>query len=93
MTNSVFTQKYSSNYAKTDKRRGVWAAFGLVQHADVQFLADNPGAGMTCDYVTAGMRKHPHEQHFVFYEHQDDTVIVVRVLHGSMDVELHLPKA
>jgi toxin ParE1/3/4 len=61
--------------------------------ATFQFLADNPGAGMTCDYVTAGLRKHPHEQHIVFYEYQNDTVVVVRVLHRSMDAELHLPKA
>ncbi len=62
-------------------------------NATFQFLADNPSAGMTCNYVTAGLKKHPHEQHVVFYEHQDSTVVIVRVLHRSMDVELHLPKA
>lgn len=34
--------------------------------ATFQFLADNPSAGMACDYVTAGLRKHPHEQHVFF---------------------------
>lgn len=62
-------------------------------HATFQFLAGNLGAGMACDHITAGLKKHPHEQHIVFNEYQDNTIVVVRVLHGSMDVELRLPKA
>ncbi|HET7269439.1 MAG TPA: type II toxin-antitoxin system RelE/ParE family toxin [Oleiagrimonas sp.] len=61
--------------------------------ATFQFLADNPGAGIACNDIVAGLRKHPHEQHVVFYEYQDNTMVVVRVLHRSMDVELHLPDA
>lgn len=61
--------------------------------ATFQLLADSLGAGAACDYITVGLRKHPHEQHVVFYECQDDTIVIVRVLHKSMDVEWHLPKA
>jgi len=58
-----------------------------------QFLIDNPGVGTACDDITAGLRKHVHKQHVVFYEYQDNTIVIVRVLHRSMDVELHLPEA
>lgn len=81
--------------AHTQRTWGVTQRRLYLKGLDTIFrlLADNPGAGTTCDYIAAGLRKHPHEQHVVFYECQDDTIVVVRVLHKSMDVELHLPKA
>jgi len=82
---AAYTQKTWSVAQRRLYLKGLDATF--------QLLADNPGAGTTCDYITAGLRKHPHERHVVFYECQDDTIVVVRVLHKSMDVELHLPKA
>lgn len=81
--------------AYTQKTWGVTLRRTYLKGLDeaFQFLADNPGAGVTCDYITAKLRKHPYEKHVVFYEHQDNTIVVVRVLHRSMDVDLHLPKA
>lgn len=81
--------------AYTQKTWGVTQRRTYLKGLDeaFRFLVDNPAAGMACDYITAGLRKHPHEQHIVFYEYQDNTIVVVRVLHRSMDVDLHLPKA
>lgn len=61
--------------------------------ATFKLLVDNPHAGVACDYVMAGLRKQSHEQHVVFYECQDDIIVVVRVLHRSMDVESHVGNA
>lgn len=59
----------------------------------LKFLADNPQAGTACDYIVAGLRKQPHKQHVVFYECEGDTIVIVRVLHRSMDVKSHIQKA
>jgi len=81
--------------AYTQKTWGIPQRRAYLKGLDTafRFLADNPGAGMTCDYIISGLRKHPHKQHIVFYEYRDDAIVIVRVLHRSMDVELHLPKA
>lgn len=82
---AVYTQKAWGATQRGIYLRGLDATFN--------FLAGNPHAGMACDYITAGLRKRPHEQHVVFYECQDETIVVVRVLHRSMDVESHIREA
>ena len=54
------------------------------------FLADNPLSGTACDYIDEGLRKHPHQHHFIFYEINHDNVFIVRVLHKSMDADVQL---
>lgn len=81
--------------AYTQRTWGVTQRRAYLKGLDTSFrlLADNPTAGTTCDYIVAGLKKHPHKQHIVFYEHHDDAIVIVRVLHRSMDIELHLPNA
>lgn len=51
------------------------------------FLAENPLSGVVCNYVVEGLRKHRFESHTIFYEKFHNDIVVVRVLHKSMDVE------
>jgi toxin ParE1/3/4 len=97
MTSLLITRAARADLKKiatyTQKTWGITQRRAYLKGLDkaFRFLADNPGAGITCNYVTVGLMKHPHKQHIVFYEYHDDAIVVVRVLHRSMDVELHLP--
>jgi toxin ParE1/3/4 len=54
-------------------------------------LAKTPLAGKACDYVKDGYRKFPHGSNIIFYK--DDgkkKLIIVRILHKSMDVDSRL---
>ena len=53
-----------------------------------KLLAEKPGAGRDCSEIRPGYRKFPVGSHVVFYKPEEEGhVVVVRVLHESMDVE------
>ena len=49
-------------------------------------LSLNPLIGVNCDYIKAGYRKHPQGSHVIYYIEKLDYILVVRILHKSMDV-------
>jgi toxin ParE1/3/4 len=52
-------------------------------------LAETPLVGKTCDNIKAGYKKFPIGSHIIFYkENSQSSIIVVRILHKRMDVEL-----
>ena len=52
-------------------------------------LAETPLVGKTCDNIKAGYKKFPIGSHIIFYkECSQSSIIVVRILHKRMDVEL-----
>jgi toxin ParE1/3/4 len=53
-------------------------------------LADSPELGNCRDELYEGLRVYPSGRHLVFYLIMDKGIDVVRILHGSMDFELHL---
>lgn len=61
--------------------------FYIKQLDDVfHLLAENPGAGIKCDYIKLGYQKHPCGSHIIFYRPVDDKLIeIVRILHKRMD--------
>lgn len=59
-------------------------------HERMQELAANPNLGVTRHDVAEGYRSARIGHHHVFYRPEDDTIVVVRVLHESMDVQRHL---
>lgn len=59
--------------------------------ASFQQLAGNPLAGKDCSEIRAGYRKCYAGSHVIFYRQlSDDTIEIVRVLHGRMDCETRL---
>lgn len=57
-------------------------------------LADNPSNGMDCSEIRSGYRKFNVGSHIIFYRQIiSDSIEIVRVLHGHMDVENHLSGA
>lgn len=54
-------------------------------------LAQNPNLGISCDYIRDGYRKFPQGSHLIFYKQSlKSTILIVRILHKSMDYESQL---
>ncbi len=53
-------------------------------------LAENPLLGRSAEELAPDLRRFEHQAHVVFYKPEDWGVLVVRVLHESMDVPRHL---
>ena len=53
-------------------------------------LRDTPGMGAPRDDIGAGLRAHPVQRHVIFYRETKTEVLIVRVLHASMDPGSHL---
>lgn len=47
-----------------------------------RLLAEHPRMGRATDAVAPGVRRHEHESHVIFYEIQDDGILILAVLHG-----------
>ena len=54
-------------------------------------IAKMPEKGRNCDYIRLGYRKYGVGKHLIFYRQADNNSIeIVRILHGRMDVEQRL---
>jgi len=64
-----------------------------LQMLDVSFqqLAANPQRGKDCSDIRIGYRKLNVGSHVIFYRQTlSDTIEIVRILHGHMDIETRL---
>jgi len=53
---------------------------------EVEFISSNPLSGRLIDYIKEGYRSTKVKSHVVFYkQHEEDTILIVRILHQSMD--------
>jgi len=79
---AIFTQKEWGR-----EQRNVY-----VKQFDDAFhmLADTPLVGKACNNIKAGFKKFPIGSHVIFYrENSDSSILIVRILHKRMDVELN----
>lgn len=53
-------------------------------------IAENVGIGRNCDHIREGYYSRPVGKHLVFYRVENETVMIVRILHQSMDVDRQL---
>ncbi len=57
-------------------------------------IAEEPESGRSCDDIRKGYRKLYEGRHVIFYRSVvADEIEIIRVLHGSMDIESHLSKS
>lgn len=76
----------------TQEHWGVRQRNAYLQEIDQVFraLTRNPMMGRACDEVREGYRKFPHGSHVIYYKPQDaDLLLIVRILHATMDVDSH----
>ena len=52
-------------------------------------LADNPGIGRNADELAPGLHRFNHQSHVIFYRPVPGKLLIVRVLHESMDFAQH----
>lgn len=56
-----------------------------------EYLSKHPDIGRLYYSVHDELRGFPFGKHIIFYiENQDESILVLRVLHSSMDIETHL---
>jgi len=55
---------------------------------EILFLSEHPFAGTIADHILNGYRVSKIKSHLIFYKYDPEGfIIVVRILHSSMDVE------
>ncbi|MBI1287849.1 MAG: hypothetical protein GC178_09740 [Flavobacteriales bacterium] len=71
---------------------GLAQAKSYVQAMEQHFLvlSDHIGLGRGADELSKGLKRFTYGSHVIFYMAIPDGVLVVRVLHQSMDFEQHL---
>ncbi len=93
---------YLTNAAKADLKeigRYTRKQWGVAQrdkyltmlNGCFQDLAIQPLRGQDCSDIRAGYHKYSAGSHVIFYRQiAEDTIEVIRILHGRMDTERHL---
>ena len=52
--------------------------------AAFELLAQNPGLGRPCDFISDGLHRHEVDKHVIFYRETNTGVRIIRVLHMRM---------
>ena len=77
----------------TENRWGRTQRNLYIKQLDEAFLmlAQNSNLGISCDYIRDSYRKFPQGSHIIFYKRDaKSNILVVRILHKSMDYDLQL---
>lgn len=53
-------------------------------------LADKPNLGRKIDYIKQGYFRYEYVSHSIIYKQKEAGILVMRILHGCMDMERHL---
>jgi len=56
----------------------------------IEIICDNPKIGRLDERVNPAIRRFECERHVVFYDIADDSVSIIRILHGSTDYVQYL---
>ena len=62
-------------------------------HRRFEDLAERPALGRAAEHLAPRLRRFPYRSHVVFYMPEDHGVLIVRVLHESMDTPRHFVPA
>ncbi|PIQ50334.1 MAG: plasmid stabilization protein [Cytophagales bacterium CG12_big_fil_rev_8_21_14_0_65_40_12] len=74
-------------------RFGMYQAVKYLMELDLVFtqIVKNPDLGKKRDEIKVGLRSLPKNSHVIFYRLLEDSIRIVRVLHGSRDLIKFLP--
>lgn len=103
MSKFLLSKKAKSDLIKI--ARYTQLTWGITQRNDYlkildttfQLLASEPELGINCDYLREGYSKYPQASHVIYFkehfkEHKVNQILIVRILHKSMDVNAALSK-
>ncbi len=79
-------------WSYTADRWGANQADHYIDGLDETFelLACQPGLGKLASEFSPAIRIHRHARHLVIYRQTDEDILVIRVLHDSMDINSQL---
>lgn len=74
-------------------RFGMYQAVKYLMELDLVFtqIVKNPEPRKKRDEIKVGLRSLPKNSHVIFYRSLEDSIRIVRVLHGSRDLIKFLP--
>ncbi len=55
-----------------------------------ELLSEQPQIGRKIEHIRTGYFRHEHARHTIFYSLKEGDILIIRVLHESMDFERHL---
>jgi toxin ParE1/3/4 len=61
-----------------------------VIHRAMAIVAADPQRGRSYDHVRAGYFMYSAGSHIIFFKRRSDGIVVIRILHQSMDYQRHL---
>jgi toxin ParE1/3/4 len=95
LTNRAFADlKDIGRYTQIRWGREQRDTYLLMLDACFHQLAAKPLKGKDCSDIRNGYRKHTVGSHVIFYRQlSKDTIEIVRVLHGRMDIETRLSES
>lgn len=64
--------------------------YSLRMHKCIDILCANPEIGRLDIRVNSAVRRFDFESHVIFYDIEADSILIIRVLHRSMDFVQHL---
>ncbi len=64
------------------------AALAVVDEIEHRFntIQRHPDIGRARDELASGLRSYTVKQHLIFYTHDDQAVVIVRVMNGAQDI-------
>ncbi len=65
-------------------------AYLLALEERFRLIANQPFLGKRIDHIREGYLRNGYANHAIYYTFREEGILIVRVLHNSMDVELHL---
>jgi toxin ParE1/3/4 len=82
------TEIYLFSYQQFGESKADAYLLGLEERFEL--LAETPLIGRKIDHIRAGYLRYAHASHSIFYTSREEGILVIRVLHRSMDAETHL---
>lgn len=82
----------ASIYSYGIKKFGILQAKNYLMglHDLFETLAINPNIGWDTSVFSSSLKRFSYKSHIIFYTNDDSGILIVRVLHQSMDYQRHL---
>ena len=77
-------------YIATENSPNVADKVLLKIETTLSMLTNNPDAGTSRPELGRNLQSFPISGYTLFYKHDDKQLDLIRILHGSMDAELHI---
>jgi toxin ParE1/3/4 len=64
-------------------------AYSDELESTLRLLCNSPETGHECSEIAAGVRRHDHQRHAIFYRPREQDIFIIRLLHQQMEPMRH----